>query len=385
MGTRLALLGAFPFPYPQGSQIFVAEQARALMNAGHRPVLFSYGRGMGEPPRDLELAATARWTAPRAMRSGPQWGKPLADAALLARYRREAARARFDVALAHNAEAALIALAARGQTRVPVVYVAHTLLRHELSAYGPERAGPLLDRVGRAVDRSIARRADGIIALCEEARRELAPMTQAPIAVIPPGLDPAPAPGREAQRELCQRLGLRLGDFVLYSGNLDRYQDLDLLARAAERLPSSAPPVVLASHDPRSGRRLGGVALGRLRRVTVSHFEQMRLLCHAARVLVLTRRRPGGFPVKLLNYMEAARPIVAFENVAGGLEHERSAWLLERGAHSGELVSAIERLTNDTELSERLGRNARRRLEQHHAWSSIARRTGVFLAELRSP
>ena len=53
--------------------------------------------------------------------------------------------------------------------------------------------------------------------------------------------------------------------------------------------------------------------------LAVRDFPEMRALIHAAQVHVCTRRRPSGFPVKLLNYMEAALPIVAYEGVAAGI------------------------------------------------------------------
>lgn len=384
VGPALALIGAFPFPYPQGSQIFMADQARALARAGARPTLFTYGRGQGDAPADLRLAAPPRWASPTAMRSGPQLAKPFADVALLATWLR-AARGGFAFVLAHNAEAALIALAARRWTGVRVVYVAHTILRHELSAYADERWRPVLDRVGGGIDRLIARHADAIVTLGDEPRRELEPLARAPVAVLPPGHDPLPTPARRVIDEICARHHLEPQGFILYAGNLDRYQDLDLLVAAAGRLPDPAPTVVIATHDASSaGASLGpGRATSRrLRVVEVGSFDEMRALTHAAHSLVLTRRRTGGFPIKLLNYMEAARPIVAFADVAPGLRDGESARLLDRDDGAAALARILAELWTDPDLCSRLGAGARRHLESHHDWARIADRTLAFLADL---
>jgi glycosyltransferase involved in cell wall biosynthesis len=377
----LALLGAFPFPCPQGSQAFLAEQARALAHAGAAPVLLTYGRGRGAPPVDLVQWPAPGWASPRAMRSGPQWGKPLADVALLATLLR-ARRHGFSAVLAHNAEAACLALAARPWLRAPVVYVAHTLLAEELSAYATPRWRGALDRTGARLDRFVASRVDGVIALCEEAREALAPFARGPIVVLPPGLEIRPAPTAEAIRRACARHALAADGFVLYAGNLDGYQDLALLAAAARRRPAAAPPIVVATHDARDATR---IALGDapLRVVEVEDFEETRALVHAARTAVLTRRRPGGFPVKLLNYMEAARPIVAYAHVAPGLRHGESAWLLARGEGPDALARALATLDADPALRARLGAGARSRLERAHDWASIARRTLAFVEAIR--
>ena len=84
---RLAVVAAFPFPLAQGSQIFVAEQVRALAAAGARVTLFCYGSGEGEPPEGLEIVRVPRRLSPRSLRAGPGLGKPLADAALAQRLR----------------------------------------------------------------------------------------------------------------------------------------------------------------------------------------------------------------------------------------------------------------------------------------------------------
>jgi glycosyltransferase involved in cell wall biosynthesis len=370
---RLALIGAFPFPLPQGSQVYFEGQARALAQAGADPLLITYGT---RQPAALGLAqrTTPRALSPSALRSGPSLAKPVADAALLATYVRAHRRRPFDVALAHNAEAAVVAIEARRLVGVPVVYVAHTVLRHELSAYAQERWRPALDRLGRAIDTWITRRADGIIALSEHAQALLAPRAACPIAVVPPGLDPSEAPSREAQLRVSRALGLEPGAFVLYAGNLDAYQELELLDDAAGVCRSAGIEIVVATHHHRDGAR----RFPNLRIVEVASFEEMRALHFAAEALIVTRRRPGGFPVKLLNYMEAARPIVALHPIAPGLEDDRSACLLSAGAGPDELAAAIRGLRADPERARRIGAAGRQHLLHHHAWPELADRTLAF-------
>jgi len=276
--------------------------------------------------------------------------------------------------IAHNAEAALVALAARRITGVPVIYVAHTILGYELSAYGPAQWSRGLDRLGRGIDRSLARNADAVIALCREAESALSGAARGPLCVIPPGLEARPAPAPETQEQVCAEHGLHSGAFALYAGNLDGYQDLDLLADAAARLPESMGPVIVATHDAgRPGRN--PPKWQSLRFIETQRYDQIRALSFAAHSLVVTRRRPGGFPVKLLNYMETGRPIVGFSQVAAGLEHDHSAWLLPAGAGARELAEALQTLRGDPERAERLGASAREHLRSRHAWPALAGET----------
>jgi glycosyltransferase involved in cell wall biosynthesis len=184
--------------------------------------------------------------------------------------------------------------------------------------------------------------------------------------VIPPGRDAAIAPAPAEIARTCAGFGLEPGRFVLYSGNLDAYQELADLAEAARRL---APlPVVVATHAER------GAAPAPLRVLRLAR-QKPAALTFGAAVAVLPRRIPGGFPIKLLNYMEAGRAIVAHAPVADVLEHGDSAWLLAPGATPADLAAAIGALARDPARAGRLGRGARAALETRFAWPPLARRT----------
>jgi hypothetical protein len=66
---NIAVLGACPYPVPQGSQIFLRNTALAFQHAGHAPRLVTYGYGIGEDASGLPLHRAAnvpgaRQTAP---------------------------------------------------------------------------------------------------------------------------------------------------------------------------------------------------------------------------------------------------------------------------------------------------------------------------------
>jgi glycosyltransferase involved in cell wall biosynthesis len=364
---RVAILGAFPFPLDLGSQLFVRDQTRALARTGAMPTLLCYGSGDGAADADLAIERVPRALSSRGLRSGPTLAKPVTDAAFVGTFIAAHRRHRFDIALAHNGEAALVALAARPVTRVPVVYVAHTLLGEELPHWGPSAFAGTLASAGRSIERLLARRCDGVLALCHDAAVAFEESARGPVAVIPPGLEPLPAPETRTRARACARFGLRPGRFAIYSGNLDRYQDLDLLGEAAARSPEI--DVVVATHAAQPASHPA------LRTIRVADHAEMRALIAAAGVAVLPRRARGGFPIKLLGYMEASAPIVAIEGVADGLVHDESAWLLPRDASATALADGLGRLLADPERARRLGAAARQRLESVHGWHAIAGRT----------
>lgn len=365
---RIASLGAFPFPFPQGSQVFFAEQARALAKVGAQVTLVCYGAGEGDPPTDLPLVRSR--IAPAKLLSGPSLAKPAADASLAAALLAEHRREPFDAVLAHNAEAALAALLVRPAMRRPIVYVAHTVLAHELASYAMPRWKTALDTIGARIDAFAARRADAVVALSRKGESALARHARGPVIRIPPGLAPVERASDAAIGEACRRHGLAAGRFALYAGNLDGYQELPLLAAAAACV--RVPIAVVTHADAAVPGPLFGVR-------SPSHTEA-RLLAHAAAVTLLARRAPGGFPIKLLNYMEAARPTIAHASVADPLVHGESGWLLADDAAAADWADAIATLVADPARAARLGAAARRTLERDHDPIALARRLLEWLA-----
>jgi glycosyltransferase involved in cell wall biosynthesis len=372
---RLALLGAFPFPAPFGSQRYFAAQAAALADAGADITLCCYGGGSGDRDSRFEVVRGATALSPRRVRSGPALLKPVADLSLGHAFLRAARRRAFDAVLAHNVEGAAIALAARALGGPPVVYVAHTLMANELDAWLPSSLAGAAARGGARLDRSIAARADAVLTLCEYAANALRPHTCAALANVVPGHAPEPPPGDDEIFRSCAEAGVPRDGFALYTGNLDRYQELPLLAAAARRVPEL--PVIVATHVP---ERFAQTGLRCLRIAPAA----ARALCYGAATTLVARRREGGFPIKLLEYMEAGRAILAREGVCDTLEHGRSAYLLPRDADADAFAAGLRALHAAPETRARLGAGARAILETRHAWPALSRRILTLVESVRT-
>ena len=424
---RLLLLGAFPYPHAQGSQVYFQEQAIALRAAGADVELLTYASGLPPCPdtprrwRALDGFVHHRspsWSAPETLRSGPSWAKPLADLGL-ARALHDAVASKllqsggYDAILTHHTEAALVAQTlslSPGHSAPPTVYCVHTLLENELPYYfkrlkeqdyldqppQPGRAGERLartlrrgvERLGRSLDRRAVRGASGWISLTQSVERVMRQAHDAPSALIaPPIPDPQLAPDRLDPDRTARRFGLEPGDFYLYSGNLDGYQELELLARVGASRPSGRdrPEIVIASHDPeiRSAQRL---RRGRLRLLRVPSEAEMQALLGAARASLVPRRVPGGFPIKLANSLAVGTAPVCFLEQEWGLADGVDA-LVVRAARgeSGDraLAAALDTLDRAPELARRLGAGARVLYEARHRPDAVAGRTLELIEQAR--
>ena len=423
---RLLLVGAFPFPYRQGSQAYFQEQAAALAQAGAQVELLTYASGDPElaPGGKAGTALAAlphhrppAWSAPRKQRSGPSLAKPLADVLLSWKIRDAVAsknsETRFDAVLTHNAEAAWASRIALRKARVPQIYCAHTLLQNELSSYFKwaqtfefeekkqiglrDTLRHRIDDAGAWIDRRIASKSDGWIALTQSAARVMRRYSAAPGALIPPmitapggpRIDPEVAAAAERQR-------LPLGSYFLYSGNLDVYQDLPLLMEAARRLHAAhsrgdrrAPPpmIVVASHDAAGLARLPECP--GLSRRHVPDYEEMQRLLRGARANLVMRRLEGGYPIKLANASAVGAPSIVFLGREWGITDGRDGLSLglEPGASAAQradaLASAIRRLAEDEGLADRLGRGAQQLYHAQHRPDRAAAQTAELIERVR--
>jgi hypothetical protein len=96
-------------------------------------------------------------------------------------------------------------------------------------------------------------------------------------------------------------------------------------------------------------------------------FAEVRPLLKRADVLVCPRTSWSGFPIKLLNYMAAARPIV----LSGGMGRSlgEGPWITVPDRDPASLAQAILRALGDPGLRARLEIDARRVVGEVYDWS----------------
>lgn len=345
--------------------------AEALARRGHdvHVVTYHLGKRLTEPPFVVHRIGdipSYRHTAP-----GPTWRKlARLDPLLVRLLRRLHGRIRFDVVHGHHYEGLLVASAARA--RVPIVYDAHTTLGAELPHYRIGLPGWLKRGLGARLDRRLPGRADHVIAVSESIRQHLVAVgAVAPerIHVIPNGVD-------------WQRFRVNGGTdpnrgTIIFTGNLAAYQGVELLIEAFASLRArkhDARLLILteSSFEPyeKAARELGVRDAIDVRDVP---FEETPALLAAAAVAVSPRPRCDGIPQKLLNYMAAGTPIVAFDGSAVHLEHERTGLRVPDG-DTAAMGAAIERLLDDPHLARQLGDAARDQVRREFHWDGVASR-----------
>jgi glycosyltransferase involved in cell wall biosynthesis len=228
----------------------------------------------------------------------------------------------------------------------PIVYHAHNAMVDELPYHmaDPEWSATM----GKWLDEKFPHRADCVIAPHEQLREYLVTCgcAREQIEVVPPLVDATLVQGAPPARRDCP---------VLYTGNMDEYQNLDLLYRAMEKVVADEPgtQLILASPKPRP------IEKDFVREVTTPDRAALeRELGHDV-IFTCPRVSWSGYPVKLLNAMAAGLPIVCCAGSAHPLTHQYDG-LVTPDDDADAFYASIMRLMRDPELRAKLGENARK-------------------------
>jgi glycosyltransferase involved in cell wall biosynthesis len=261
--------------------------------------------------------------------------------------------------------------------RVPVI-IAHEHTRN--NPYGANRVRTFIDR------ELIARFGDAFVAVSHADQRYMIEVERIPpkwTVFVPNGApDGQPTPGIDARSLLGVGPETRT---VGSAGFMHRRKRFDLLVRAAGILRSEFPSLrVFIAGDGEERIRIeeliARLGLGETV-VLLGRRTDVVDLIQGFDVAVCCSDHEGS-PISVMEYMDAARPVVV-TSVGGNpdlIEDGEDGLLVEPGDYVA-LASAIGRLLRDRELSQRLGAAARERRLREFTIEATCRRLEALYVE----
>lgn len=297
---------------------------------------------------------------------GPSWAKLAYGLLMLPRAAWMLASGRY--AFIHACEESMFSAALlKLLFRFRLVYDMDDVLTRRLAASGVVRWGPALAFL-RVIERWMIRSADLVLTNSLETTDYARSVAGGERVFFydhfPPPARPLGGGSTRSARRLRRVLGLESRPMVLYAGNLEAYQGLDLLIDAMPALlvRRPRPCLVVVGGRPRQAERLfqRARALGAERDVRFLGERSLRSafgLMAAADVLVSPMTEIKAVPMKLYAYLASGRPIVAtsLPNHEQLLSSE-TAILVEPRPES--LADGLRRAIEDRSLADRLGRAA---------------------------
>ncbi|MEP7242606.1 MAG: glycosyltransferase family 4 protein [Gammaproteobacteria bacterium] len=355
----------------------ILRMAEALGAAGHDVHVITYHLGSPDIPVSVPVHRIRDLKFYRKLSPGPSYSKlAFVDPFLVAKLRERMKATPFDVIHAHHYEGVMVAAAARIGHRVPVVYDAHTLLMSELPYYSLGLPYGVKRSMGRWMDGAIPKLATHTVCVTQTIRDKLvneAGLKAARVSVISNGVEFDHFAA--ATRGTLPSAG---GRTLIFTGNLAEYQGIDLMLRAFRLVLNRVPDARLLIASDSSFAPYEALAQELAIRAQIDvipspPFRDLPALLATGTVALNPRTDGDGIPVKLLNYMAAARPIVSFTGSAPGVVHGESGWLIP-GADVAAFADGVVKLLEDAALAHRLGQGAQRYVEENCQWQIVARR-----------
>ncbi len=368
---NVLLLAPHPFYQERGTPIAVHLLLETLSAKGVDVDLLTYHEGEDRTyngPGRVRIFRISPPPACRNIRPGFSRKKLQADWGLYRGAKRLLRGNRYDLLHAVE-ESAFMARRLGRKHRIPFIYDMDSCLSRQILDKMPflRPFGPLM----RALERPLMRDASAVAAVCDDlaelARKEGAKKVVLLRDVPLLGLGSPETP----VENLRKSLGIE-GVLLLYVGNLESYQGVDLLVKAFARLPAEAEAnLVVIGGVPSHVERLRrlceklGVA-GRTHILGPRPLAALGAYCAQADVLVSPRTQGNNTPMKIYSYMAAGKPILAtrlFTHTQVLEEH--TAALAEPDA--ADFAEVMGRLIEDADLRERLGQAARESVETRYS------------------
>jgi glycosyltransferase involved in cell wall biosynthesis len=310
---RILFLAPQPFFEVRGTPLAVLAMLRALCGLGHRVELLSFPQGEPVALPGLVHRRSLRLPVGR-VRPGPSLAKLVLDVPFMLEAFWRMAVGGFDVVHAVEEAAHLAAPVAR-LLRLPLVVDVDSSISDQLRYSGFATRGPLL-WAARRLERHALNRAAAVITVCSslsEGVRRTAPA--APVFQIedPPLTGPDHPVTDQEVAALRASLGLDDRPVVLYSGNFEPYQGVELLVDAASRVPAArflfvgGEPAEVAALRERAGRG----ADERCRFLGKRAPSELPRFLALASVLASPRTHGANTPFKLYTYLASGKPLVA--------------------------------------------------------------------------
>ncbi|MBV8359431.1 MAG: glycosyltransferase family 4 protein [Deltaproteobacteria bacterium] len=379
--NSIAMIAACPFPANYGSPASIRELAHILAERGHHVHVITYPFGDDLPTGKISVWRVRDWRKKkRTLYTGPSLEKLVFDCLILVELCRLIWRERVDIIHAHNYEGALIGSVAKLLTGKPLVYQAVNLMCDELPSYNFIKPVFVAKLIAQCLDRLVTLFPTYIIAITKELRDYFTNkgFSETRVTIVPPGINPEMFDSAHPER-IRKSYSTGSRPIVMYTGVTNIFQRIDYLLQAfsivTQREPSALLMIVSPLKDMESLRRNQELAS----RLNISQhviwveghsLAELPDYLAAADVAVISRPAMPGYPLKLLNYMAAARPVVCFSGAAKGVQHLHDA-IVVRDHDWASMGVAITQLLQDRVRAKALGEQARRTVVNEFGWQKL--------------
>lgn len=369
---EILLLAPHPFYSERGSPIAVAKLLEVLSQRGERVDVLTYNGGEDVDLEHVTIFRTADIPGLRMVRPGFSWKKIVADLLMMVEAVRMIRRKKYDFVHAVE-EAAYIALLIKAFFKIPYVYDMDSSLAEQMVEQIPllEVVEPIL----RFFERIAVRHAAAVLPVCPTLAREIKPYARGRVMVLH-DFSLLRENGPVDLTDIAELNG-NGHSLMMYVGNLQRYQGIDLLLKSLAVAVKKSPELSLVIIGGglvkiRKYRSMAeGLGIGsNVHLLGPKPLDHLSAYLDQADVVVSPRTKGSATPMKIYSYLDTGKPMLATRlpthtQIVGPEE----AMLADPNPDA--FGKAMLRLAGDRKLRIRIGRNGKRLVNRQFPYSAF--------------
>jgi len=316
---KILMIAPQPFLVPRGTPISVYQRLCALTSLGHEVDLLTYHVGEDVYIPGVKIHRIPRIPWIKEVKAGPSWRKLFLDVFIVWKAIVMLSRRRYDVIHSHE-EAAFFSMLLSALFRTRHLYDMHSRLPRQLENFNFGNVPPII-KLFEVLERWVLRTCDAVLTidgdLGEYVKGVNPSVKHTRVENLPIQIEFMPS-AQKSVDELRERFGLNGRLAVVYTGNFERYQGLDLLVDSVEAVKEKHPGVVflLVGGGPRQIENWQREVRRRhledwIRFVGMVPVEEIPLYVSLAEILISPRITGTSVPLKIYTYLLSGKPIVA--------------------------------------------------------------------------
>jgi glycosyltransferase involved in cell wall biosynthesis len=375
---RILLLAPCPFFQERGTPIAIKLAAEVLSREGHFLQILTYPEGEAIPIPKGSITRIRAVPGVRNIKPGPSWKKLVYDPLLLFKASELARKNRFDLVHAVE-ESVFIALVLKKIFRLPYVYDLDSSLSRQVAEKYP-LMNPLKPIMGY-FERKAIRESLGAVAVCRALEEEVLKCRPGHLVCRLEDITLLP---EEEDKEIMSSPRLFQEAVIMYVGNLEKYQGIDLLIEGFQKaLPKlgKARLVIIGGRESEIGtyqNRVKQMGLeGEVEFLGPKPVSELAYWLQQASILVSPRLAGNNTPMKIYSYLDSGRPVLATRlPTHTQVLDEEIAYLVSPDPES--LAGGLVALLENAALRERLAQAAKKRVREEYCFEAYQKKLVDF-------
>lgn len=380
---KILMLAPQPFYEERGTLIAIDLLLQALSERGDEVDLLTMHLGENRSYAGLRIFRIRPWPRPKAVKPGLSKKKIWCDVFMFFRAIGMVRKEKYDYVHAVE-EASFMAVVIQKLFGVPFVFDVDSSMSTQIIDRF-KWLSPLF-RFLKWLEAIPARRAAAVVPMCESLAEDIARISSQKIFVLHdiclPGDPEAPA------EDLRQLLGLQDELLVMYVGNLEPYQGIDLLLASFRIVVQQIPGVrlIIIGGRPEDIEKYRAQAddfriRERVNFVGPRPVGALGKYLSQADVLVSPRIQGTNTPMKIYSYLGSGRAVVATNlPTHTQIMDDTAAALAEPDPEA--FASAMVRVLGNDEEREKLGNMAAALTEEKYSWPAFKRQVNLIFDDL---